>query len=478
MNWIQNISRAITFIEANIMKEITIDEIAQVAYASSPYFQRLFNLTIGMTVGDYIRNRRLSLAGQEILKSNENLIDVAFRYHYETSESFSKAFSRFHGFPPSHTKRNQKNLKIFSPVTIQVSIRGGFNMSRKIIENVPIHQLQYPDQGQNYVFNGCMKFLMECVGEKADYDYWFFSFVSGDCFVQVFGADKSKWYTCFSQSKFDRPLINRVFHSIGYNYTFVAADEWRRDKDMYRRKIVNSIDKGIPVIGKGFYWYSNLQDEELPTDEVSCIIGYENDGEGFYRLPEEATNLIPFSLNDTHPYTFVFLEEKKETPNLSDVYRSALLRVPGLMQTPSDSKNGIFFGNEAFEKWASMLESDYYCMTRDDYHAYNKIAEWRYYAVYVCNIATNIFSRKHFLDRMLQYCPETENLVKAISEKYEILDGIEKSLGEVGGGFDINFDTLQNVDKRGRIAGVLREFPRAFNEIVEIIEKVESCQFS
>ena len=60
------------------------------------------------------------------------------------------------------------------------------------------------------------------------------------------------------------------------------------------------IDKCIPVIGKGFYCPPEDGHEEWPTDEVSCIIGYENDGECFYRLPEEATYLL-FAQGEAHP---------------------------------------------------------------------------------------------------------------------------------------------------------------------------------
>ena len=57
------------------------------------------------------------------------------RYHYNTSESFFKAFTRFHGFPPSEVKKNSNELKCFAPITINVFIQGGFTLSRKIMEN-------------------------------------------------------------------------------------------------------------------------------------------------------------------------------------------------------------------------------------------------------------------------------------------------------------------------------------------------------
>jgi AraC-like DNA-binding protein len=99
-----------------------------------------------MTIGDYIRNRRLSLAGQELLHGKTKIIDVAMRYQYDTQESFSKAFIRFHGISPSNVRKQGGRLKHFQPLTINLTIQGGFDMSRKLISNIPIHQLQYPDQ--------------------------------------------------------------------------------------------------------------------------------------------------------------------------------------------------------------------------------------------------------------------------------------------------------------------------------------------
>lgn len=123
----------------------------------------------------------------------------------------------------------------------------------KIINNVQIHPLQYPNQGQNNVFNGCMKFFIECIGEKNnEYDYWFFTAVSGDSFVQVFNTDKSKWITCFSQSKFDYELIKHVFDSIGYNFFYLEANEWRKDISATKSRIKEYFDKGVPILTKGF----------------------------------------------------------------------------------------------------------------------------------------------------------------------------------------------------------------------------------
>jgi hypothetical protein len=85
---------------------------------------------MGLTIGEYIRNRRVSLAAQDLLKPDSKIIDVAMRYQYDTQESFSKAFTRFHGISPSKLQKGQN--KLFHPLTINVTIQGGFDMSWKL----------------------------------------------------------------------------------------------------------------------------------------------------------------------------------------------------------------------------------------------------------------------------------------------------------------------------------------------------------
>lgn len=131
MNWIQNLSRAISYIERNLTNDISVDEVSSQAYTTSSHFQLIFHVVMGMTVGEYIRNRRLSLAAQDLLQPASKIIEVAMRYQYDTQEGFSKAFTRFHGVPPS--KVQQGRIRSFDPLTITVTIQGGFDMSRQLI---------------------------------------------------------------------------------------------------------------------------------------------------------------------------------------------------------------------------------------------------------------------------------------------------------------------------------------------------------
>jgi AraC family transcriptional regulator len=135
MDWKSAIDRAIDYIEEHITERIDYEEVAKRAYSSSFHFQRVFGITCGCTLGEYIRRRKLSLAGSDLLAGNMKVIDVAYKYGYETPESFSRAFMRFHGILPSQVKKGS-SLKSFSRLAVKFDLVGGSTMNYRI-ENRP-----------------------------------------------------------------------------------------------------------------------------------------------------------------------------------------------------------------------------------------------------------------------------------------------------------------------------------------------------
>ena len=133
MKWMDTLMKAVHFMENNLTSDISLEDVSNHVYTSNSNLQRIFKSVTGVTIGDYIRNRRLSLSGQDLLLTSSKIIDIALRYQYCTSESFSKAFARFHGVPPSAVQNQNKTPKFFHPFTINVSIQGGFSMSKQIV---------------------------------------------------------------------------------------------------------------------------------------------------------------------------------------------------------------------------------------------------------------------------------------------------------------------------------------------------------
>lgn len=132
MEWINAIENAVGFIEENITEDLTAGRIAAEVNISAFYFQKGFSMLCGYTVGEYIRMRRLSLAANELLESEAKVIDIAVKYGYDSPDSFTKAFTRFHGCTPSDVRRGGANVKSFAPLHIKLSLDGGTVMEYRI----------------------------------------------------------------------------------------------------------------------------------------------------------------------------------------------------------------------------------------------------------------------------------------------------------------------------------------------------------
>lgn len=134
MGWVECIGEAIGYIEDNITGELTIEKIAKRVSISPFYFQKGFAMLCGFTVGEYIRERRLALAGSELVSTDEKIIDIALKYGYDSPDSFTKAFTRFHGVTPTAVRKGGAMIKSFAPLKIKFTLKGGYAMNYRIME--------------------------------------------------------------------------------------------------------------------------------------------------------------------------------------------------------------------------------------------------------------------------------------------------------------------------------------------------------
>ena len=134
MDWIAAIQQAITYMEAHLMEPINYEDVARQVHISSHEFHRAFCFLTGMTANAYIRQRRLSLAGREILETDARITDIALKYGYDTPESFTKAFTRFHGVAPRFAREESAKLVLFNPLVIKITVEGGKIMDYRIVK--------------------------------------------------------------------------------------------------------------------------------------------------------------------------------------------------------------------------------------------------------------------------------------------------------------------------------------------------------
>lgn len=187
MDWTEILQGAIDYIEDHLRETIKIEDVAQSQYVSSFHFQRIFAAVIGVTVGEYIRNRRLSLAGEELKNREIGITDLAERYGYDTAEGFTKAFTRFHGVTPSAVKREDTTLKFYDRLYIDVTFKGGFE--ENLTTQTQAERLEYRTRdfgpyrfiGKSLVGEGLsyevleafraseQQFLIDCLDGMAEY---------------------------------------------------------------------------------------------------------------------------------------------------------------------------------------------------------------------------------------------------------------------------------------------------------------------
>ena len=131
MDWVRAINHAIEYMEEHLTDDITLADIAKSVNLSAFHFQRAFSLLTEMSPAEYLRKRRLSQAGAELTEGKNKVIDVALKYGYDSPESFSKAFTRFHGVSPMQVK-NGSSIRFMNRYTVRIMIDGGCIMEYKI----------------------------------------------------------------------------------------------------------------------------------------------------------------------------------------------------------------------------------------------------------------------------------------------------------------------------------------------------------
>lgn len=134
MDFIHYLQKAIDYMEEHILESITYEDVAKHVCMSKYHFHRIFALATGISANEYLRKRKLSMAGQDISLSNRKVIDIAFKYGYSCPESFTKAFKRFHGVTPKVARHSGIKLKSFNRLLVKVNFEGGTILDYRIEE--------------------------------------------------------------------------------------------------------------------------------------------------------------------------------------------------------------------------------------------------------------------------------------------------------------------------------------------------------
>ena len=262
-------------------------------------------------------------------------------------------------------------------------------MTNKQSNNIipTIHRLVTDEYGENYWFNGCAKYVMECLGEP-DYDYWFFAGLTGDVFTQHYNYTKYAGDALSSYMMEENmggdpvKFVDETFSKCGYAATYVSNQDLQKNTEMYVSTLVAYIDKGIPVIAWG-------------TPLVGVFVGYEDHGKvllyitGNKDQPERVSlEKIIHGEVEKSQYEYrsqfggwIFVGEKRENRPLANIYHEAIRAISQYQNIKTDT---YCFGAEAFKAWAGDIENGKFNgMKPEDFDT------WAHYTNYVCVLATN-----------------------------------------------------------------------------------------
>jgi len=129
---VRELNQVIEYIEKHLTDEISLAKIADYAGVTDYHFRTMFRYLAGITLSEYLRLRRLSEAGQQLL-AGKSVTDVAFIYGYQSLDGFSRAFKDFCGILPSEVRRN-RSCTTYPKLSFIISIRGGHQMEFRIEE--------------------------------------------------------------------------------------------------------------------------------------------------------------------------------------------------------------------------------------------------------------------------------------------------------------------------------------------------------
>ena len=124
MDWLKSVTDTINIIENNLLnKDLDISFVAKKLFVDSVNLQKAFSILTGVSMGEYIRNRRLSCAAIYLNNNSKSIIDTAYDFCYETPEAFSKAFKKFHGISPKQINKKEYSYKSYPPLQLRIEFK-------------------------------------------------------------------------------------------------------------------------------------------------------------------------------------------------------------------------------------------------------------------------------------------------------------------------------------------------------------------
>lgn len=272
MDWVDRMNQAVDYVENNLNQEIDFEEINRIMGCPFRVFQQSFTQITGISLSEYIRNRKLTCAAYDLQNTDYKIIDIAMKYGYESSDAFSVAFKRMHGVMPAAARKPGVKLAFYCRLSFALTIKGVYKMDYQKVERESFKVIgrrrTTPYGGGTWAIvksDGSGKTMEELSGHFYDL---------GLCFG--FGEDGSNDYMCgIEWEKEDIPGFESyvyppatwlIFEARGTITDNILFNTWQRINNEFlpQSKYKKS---GLPTIEKYVEW-----DEARDSCKVEILI--------------------------------------------------------------------------------------------------------------------------------------------------------------------------------------------------------------
>ncbi|MFD9769417.1 GyrI-like domain-containing protein [[Kitasatospora] papulosa] len=131
---LERLNQAMEHIESHLDQPLDVAGLARIATTSEYHFRRMFSALAGLPLSEYVRRRRLTVAGAEVLAGERTLLDIATRYGYGSGEAFARAFRAVHGAGPGEARRTGAALRSQQRMSFRLIVEGTSNMRYRIVD--------------------------------------------------------------------------------------------------------------------------------------------------------------------------------------------------------------------------------------------------------------------------------------------------------------------------------------------------------
>jgi len=332
VDWIERLNQAVGYIEKNLEGEIDYNEISRITVSPMALFQRFFVLATGTTLSEYIRRRKLTRALIDLQNTDEKVIDIAFKYGYESSNAFCTAFKRLYDITPSKAKIAGENLKHYNRVYFTLTITYVKGENEMILLNIDSYRYYDP------LFEGA-RIVLAYMGEKYSPEY--ILGLSGSVFKIAGGCPSRPTCVCdFWPADFLR--------FIGYEVEeYPCVDSEGNDiSDKMIESVRKSIDEGKPVL----VWHA------FTLEEWDVVCGYDDEAKHFIGRGTHKGNddyareqWGHAKTSNVHAFGAVAAVRKIAELNQREAEIRSLVSAVKHARTKSDERND---GIEFYYKWA------------------------------------------------------------------------------------------------------------------------------